>query len=239
MPESRREKYDRITTSLRGAKKHLEELGPLLVESKQERIWEEGGFNSLKEWIEKEIGISRSWAYELMGKVQNQLPETSETSEKTQNDTCPVTGHASVEKEHFTKGKPSIRPNISSEKSDKTEEVRLDSVGRKIPEQIVNYWERRDEVNAILTEISRLKTLIESAKRSDDMLWREVTGQDAVNALVRAYDEVKLALPYAVCPYCHGLTLNECQHCRGKGWMSRFAWKTFVPEEMKQLIEAK
>lgn len=115
---------------------------------------------------------------------------------------------------------------------------RLDSVGRKIPDAISGYWDRKGEVNVILTGISRLKCMVESAKQGDDPLWRDVTCQDVVNPLVRAYDEVKMALPYAVCPYCQGLVFETCQHCRGKGWMNRFAWNTFAPSELKQLIQS-
>jgi hypothetical protein len=269
--ESRQEKYNRICNELGKWKRSTAEAYALLIEAKQDKIWEEAGFDSFKDWIEIRIGITSNWAYKIIGKFRKELPESEDENPEFEVDSSP---QITVENTQVTTENQAVSPTpvvsqsqpvddqLSSNETNQDYPVdvkhvvqqnesqsdplpapqevkRLDSVGRKIPDAISGYWDRKGEVNVILTGISRLKCMVESAKQGDDPLWRDVTCQDVVNPLVRAYDEVKMALPYAVCPYCQGLAFETCQHCRGKGWMNRFAWNTFAPSELKQLIESK
>lgn len=42
--------------------------------------------------------------------------------------------------------------------------------------------------------------------------------------------EMSVAIPYAVCPFCHG---KGCEKCHSRGWVSKLYWNQFVPVKYK------
>jgi hypothetical protein len=109
----------------------------------------------------------------------------------------------------------------------------VDDVGRRIPDHLLELWERRQEVQDMLTALSRIRVALREAQDSGDPLFSEVPFSSALAHLDQAYDAVQVAKPYAVCAFCQG---HGCKACGQRGLLGKFRWDTAVPKEHKEAV---
>ena len=109
----------------------------------------------------------------------------------------------------------------------------VDEIGRRIPEHLIELWGRRQEVQDMLTALSRVRVALREAQDSKDPLFSEVPFSSALAHLDQAYDAVQVAKPYAVCAFCQGL---GCKACGSRGLLGKFRWDTTVPREHKEAV---
>ena len=105
--------------------------------------------------------------------------------------------------------------------------VEKDPHGKTIPSKLLPLWARRQEIQDILTSISRIKAAINHEK---DPLFAELNISYANAHLDQAYTAVKATKPYCVCPYCQG---EGCRGCRHRGLIGKDRFDT-APRELKQ-----
>lgn len=116
--------------------------------------------------------------------------------------------------------------------------ARLDKTGYVIPETILEDWDRADETSRwMLASVSALRSELKKAKDETDPVFAEVTNSTIAD-LNNAYTSLKCVVPYAVCTSCQGRSPKKCSLCRGRGFVSEFAWRSYVPAEMKAIREA-
>lgn len=113
----------------------------------------------------------------------------------------------------------------------------LDKTGYPIPETILEDWDRAAAFDKNLREISRIKGELSRGLDEKDVIFRELNSS-AVSMLQNIYSELKCVLPYAVCTTCQGHQKKKCTLCKGRGFISHFAYSQFVPEETKAIREA-
>ena len=110
-----------------------------------------------------------------------------------------------------------------------------DACGHPIPHGLLPIWERSQEVQELLSAISKVRGALRDAQETKDILFSEVNFSAALAHLDQAYTDVKSAKPYAVCS-CGGMVSKDsCRVCRGRGLISEFKWKTAIPEQTKQI----
>jgi len=97
----------------------------------------------------------------------------------------------------------------------------------------VELWERRQEVQDMLTALSRVRVTLREAQDSRDPLFSEIPFSSALAHLDQAYDAVQVAKPYAVCALCQG---HGCKACGQRGLLGKFRWDTAVPKEHKEAV---
>jgi hypothetical protein len=110
----------------------------------------------------------------------------------------------------------------------------LDATGWPIPTQLIPLWQRADEVQEMLTTLSRVKGALRTAQENKDMLFGEVNFSSALSQLDQAWTDIKTAKPFAVCPTCQGQLPENCTLCRGRGLISEHRWNTCVTREDKE-----
>ena len=113
----------------------------------------------------------------------------------------------------------------------------LDGTNWPIPTQLIPLWQRADEVQELLTILSRVKGVLRSAQDKGDMLFAEVCFSSALSQLDQAWTDIKTAKPFAVCPACQGQVPDRCTLCKGRGMLSEHRWNTCVPREDKVFRE--
>lgn len=123
--------------------------------------------------------------------------------------------------------------------------IELDATGFAIPEKLVEFWERRGEVQKLLTAVSLLRSTLRRAQEEDDPLYRPVCHQSReqtwtalLTALDRAYANIGLAMPYAVCPVCQGRLMSTCTTCQQRGFVSEFFYKHQYDSDSRRVREA-
>lgn len=99
-----------------------------------------------------------------------------------------------------------------------------------IPEERLALWARRQEVQDMLTALSRIRGALTKAQTEDDELFRPVNFSSAIAAVGQARAAIEVALRRYVCPMCQG---DGCRLCKDTGLLGKFAWDTFVPREFK------
>ncbi len=110
----------------------------------------------------------------------------------------------------------------------------LDGTGWPIPTQLIPLWQRADEVQEMLTALSRVKGALRSAQENKDKLFAEVNFSSALSQLDQAWTDIKTAKPFAVCPTCQGQLPEKCTLCKGRGLISEHRWNTCVTREDKE-----
>ena len=110
----------------------------------------------------------------------------------------------------------------------------LDATGWPIPTQLIPLWQRADEVQEMLTTLSRVKGALRTAQETKDPLFSEVLFSSALSHLDQAWQDLKTAKPFAVCPTCQGQIPEQCRMCQGRGLISEFRWNTCVTREDKE-----
>lgn len=113
----------------------------------------------------------------------------------------------------------------------------VDATGWGIPTQLVPFWQRSQEVQDLLTILSRVKGTLRTAQDNRDLLFAEVNFSSALSQLDQAWYDIKTAKPFAVCPTCQGQLPDQCRLCHGRGFVSEHRWNTCVTREDKEFRE--
>jgi len=137
---------------------------------------------------------------------------------------------------HNSGNRNSVKPE--SKPPSKTEKVELDKVGTPIPIEALPYWERQQEVQDILSHISKLKSKVLKARESEDPLWMVID-----NFVGERFDQVhsviSQAKPFTVCTQCMGTPSMQgeagCQFCHSTGLISKWKWDNCTPKELKDI----
>ncbi len=109
--------------------------------------------------------------------------------------------------------------------------VEKDPNGRTIPGKLLPLWIRRNEMQAICTQLSKIRTTIAEAAHGKDMLYAEINQQQIKAALDQAYTAIKATMPYCLCPSCQG---EGCRACAHRGLIGKFRYDMVIPKELKQ-----
>lgn len=112
-------------------------------------------------------------------------------------------------------------------------EERFDAVGQSIPDHLWAAWDRGEEMAEMAATVTRLANVVKRYHDEDDKILLDGNGQAIVAALRTAKQAIEAEIPYAVCPYCNGLTADSCRFCRGRGIVGEYQWK-MVPVELRK-----
>jgi hypothetical protein len=111
----------------------------------------------------------------------------------------------------------------------------VDSTGLIIPKSLIPLWERSYEVQELLSYLSKVRSVLKDAESDKDALYRSVNFNSVKSSINQAYEDVKSAKPFAVCPSCQGKLSEQCTACKKTGLVSEFFWKTCVTQEDKDM----
>ncbi len=124
---------------------------------------------------------------------------------------------------------------IKKAKPEKTSE--LDKTGYPIPDSILEDWQRAEtRGRGWLSKLSQIRSELRSDFEEKDIIVAAITNTVLAD-LNNAYSSLKCVVPYAVCTSCQGHQRKKCGLCKGRGFLDDFAWKSFVPAEMKTMRE--
>ncbi|MEI6196902.1 MAG: hypothetical protein WCS42_21505 [Verrucomicrobiota bacterium] len=129
---------------------------------------------------------------------------------------------------------PPMQPNSPPVASPAPPAAVVDGTGWPIPTHLIPLWKRMDEVQEMLTTLSRVKGALRTAQENNDKLFTEVNFSSALSQLDQAWADIKTAKPFAVCPTCQGQLPDQCSLCRGRGLISEHRWNTCVTREDKE-----
>lgn len=200
---------------------------------------------TVEEWCELRLGWSRQRLYQVLdaSEVVAALPpslgdhvvstKAAEELKKSHPEDRALIVQGIVEK-----GEPVTAKAVKeAEKEIRAEVAQIeakDFTGHVIPKHHLTFFKRGEKVRDLLQKISDVRKVVRAMENvQGDLIFATVNTQDVLAHLGSAYDQIKCAIPFAVCPYCQGQKSEGCQSCKGRAFLSEFAWKTVVPEELK------
>lgn len=223
------------------------ECGLALKEIHDTKLYlEEAG--SFEEFCQDNWNITRQRGYQLIdsAEIVNELPKDVSTAVDTESAArelkkVPKERRTEVARAAKDGGGKATAPAIAKAAKVMTPEApkEYDRTGFEIPvpSPAFTTWLRYDEVQEMLSWLSKIKGTVSGALDRKDCMYAEVNYSAAVADLSSAYQQLKVGLPYAVCPTCSGRVLNDCATCMGRGMVSELYWKHKVPEETKKIRE--
>lgn len=117
--------------------------------------------------------------------------------------------------------------------------ARYDHTGYEIPEKILPDWDRAEETaKRMLKPLSdlrsELKRELDRGLKDRDIIFAEINNA-VIADINNAYGTLKCVRPYAVCSSCAGHNRAKCSLCKRRGFLSHFAWNSYVPAEIKKI----
>lgn len=205
-------------------------------------------YETFEEYCQEEHGWGRQRAYQLIeaSEIKKSLPENVNNCLQNEGQVRALSSiHPEYREEVIEKvvseGKVTAEAIKDAgevvQKKDKT--IRLDKMGYRIPEEIIQDWDRSEQMGQELkARASFIKCAIETGLEDPkDVIWREINNQVSATAK-NLFSSVKLLLPYAICPSCEGRQRKKCTVCKQRGWVSEFLWKTAFPPEIRTMRES-
>jgi uncharacterized Zn-finger protein len=114
--------------------------------------------------------------------------------------------------------------------------VPIDEMGFPLPEVSIPFWNRRDEIQSLMSHVSAVRGALKHYQDDKDQMLC-----DLHNALSQQLATVYLSLadrkPYAVCPYCDGTFHytdeyghHDCKACHQTGLMAKALYDKVPPQ---------
>ncbi len=117
--------------------------------------------------------------------------------------------------------------------------IPLDKQGTKIPPPAWPYWERRDEVQPFLTQLSAMKSALKKAEAEKDNLYAWVWNI-GIPYLSQAYSALSNAKKCYVCTMCKGWfdkLEDGCSTCKNTGLITQYQFDHCSLPETKAIRE--
>lgn len=226
------------------------EVGIALQTIRDCRLYFSSTCKSFEDYCQSRWGWSRQRSSQLIqaAEIVTSLPKT--LAKEIPNEwtaralsKVPPSGQKSAIKEIKKNGNPISALNIERNLSTKVDTTatsvdRRDKTGFVIPPKIYDLWDRAESESKVgLDLLSRARSAIRNAQKEDDSIFREMNFSAMISYLDNAYSEMKRVVPHAVCTNCQGQTPTRCTLCKGRGFISQFAFDTFVPSDLKAIRE--
>ena len=114
-------------------------------------------------------------------------------------------------------GKPAAAPVVK------------DQLGQVLGGNVANAFARRQEIQDLMTAVSRIKTSVLDAKEKDDPLFADIVASQFQADAMNLHRQLRATLPYAACPYCRQ---TGCKVCFGRGYVGEFTYSA-APSDLK------
>ena len=226
---------------IRKGQKTFVEVGLALAEIQEKKLYraEHGSF---EKYCERVWGWSKQHAYRLIeaAPVAKSNPQVINLASAKALAKVPPPKRKSVVAEIVKSGQKVTAQAVSKASALPLPPRRpatrfLDATGLEVPKEALALWNRMDEPQALLTQISNVRSFLRKAQSESDVLYVEVDFSESLAMLNQAFQNIKTAIPYAICPSCSGVDSKNCPTCLKRGFVSQFYWEHNVPEEIKKV----
>jgi hypothetical protein len=106
----------------------------------------------------------------------------------------------------------------------------VDKTGRPVEGKVAEAFARRQEIQDLMTAVSKVKTTVLKAVEAKDPLYADLNPSRFEAEANSLHHQLRSAMPYARCGYCRAA---GCRACLGRGWLGEFAYQR-MPSEMKR-----
>jgi hypothetical protein len=246
-------RYDKLKARVHRWMEDRFAVGAALREIRDEELYKHE-YETFEAFCDKEYGFKKSRAYQLIeasgvkasletstngGQIENERQARALAAvpeEKREEVLEAAAGTGKLTAKSITEAAEKVAPNpVPATKPEKV--IHRDKTGYAIPDSIYPDWQRAETFQAIITDLHRVKLAVEKALDDADLAFREITNSTVAD-MKNAWGDLQRVLPYAVCPTCAGHNRAGCMTCKKRGYLSKFAYEHWIPEELRTLREA-
>lgn len=250
------EMESRIDRNIQNVEHAVDEIGRDLREIRDRKIYLIDADN-FEDYVRARFAKSRSWIYQQISfaDVRDSLSSEMSTVVDTENKARPLAPVPEAKREVVVKramrrtnghvtakaltevAREVISPPVPPKPAPKPAQptILLDKTGFPVPKIREAMFEREEEVKILLKSIAHVRGALRRVMENSDPMFRHVGVTTVMADLDRSYSEIKMAIPYAVCPYCQGQTSDHCQPCLKTGFLPQFKWEHAVPEKLRNV----
>ncbi len=227
----------------------------LAIQIHKTGLWQ-GTHTNFADFLMDKLSIKKSYAYNLIeaAKIAEENPDKPVANERQARAVAnsQKNGEHSPEKpkeneeseprnttdKNSTSGGNGNSVKSGSKQESKTEEVQLDDVDTPIPKDALPYWNQLKEVQAVITALGKLKSIVVNGQNDKKTNWPK-----CANYIADTFDQLRVeiseAKPYTVCTTCMGSPSMQpgqwCGFCKGTGMISKRLWDTCSMQEIKDI----
>lgn len=226
--------------AIQANKESFIKAGLALEEVRDKRLYRVK-YGTFQEYCLKRWGFQRSYGYQLIESAKVAVEMSSSAGQiptaRAASALAKVEPEKRVEilKSAGASGKPVTASSIAKAAAPVKTSVciQLDEIGRKVPDKAMPWWNRRDEVQELMSTISKVKSSLKRAQDGKDLLFHEVNFSATYAALETAYVNIKRGKAFAVCLSCQGKLTDTCTVCGGRGVVSETLYGRFDEKRRK------
>jgi hypothetical protein len=248
---ARTSRFEYLKGVIRAGLKTTFEVGAALMEIREQKLYQLE-FPTFEAFCEAEFQIVRSRAYQLMQAAEVKASLTDDLSttvdilenERQARELGKVARIDRVDVlETVAKTGPVTSKRIAEVAKQKTTAaapITLDKTGYPIPALVLPDWERAEargrellgQLREVYREIDAAITKPEKSRQPRDRIWAAIPNT-VLEELDHAVALLKALIPYAVCTSCEGHHRDQCNLCKRRGYLDKFAWDRYVLPEIK------
>lgn len=209
------------------------------------KLWR-GKYRSFKDYCEQRWGLTSRRinqifkAHDVLGNLSPEVAEliTNERQARALADVAPQ-HREGVVRDAASRG-PVTAESIGQAAKPRgrvERQIILDDVGTPVPDDALPFWNRKQEAQDLLSDISRIKSIITTGGETMDPFYCRV-GNSVIYELQTVYQLLLELKPYAVCTQCQGspsLQPDGCNFCKNTGLISKHQWDTQSMAEVKAM----
>jgi uncharacterized Zn-finger protein len=241
---------ERLENIIEKGKKTFIEVGNALQQIQLFKLYQRD-YDTWEAYCQGRWGFTRQRANQIMhaAEIVQSLPQSVSTTVDISGERAareivklPVDNRAAVVHEASRNGSvtgPSVRraaEKIINADPPSKPEIPVDEMGFPLPEVSIPFWNRRDEIQSLMSHVSAVRGALKHYQDDKDQMLC-----DLHNALSQQLATVYLSLsdrkPYAVCPYCDGTFeykdeygRHDCKACHQTGLMAKALYDKVPPQ---------
>jgi hypothetical protein len=234
-------RLQRHKTTIRKGLATFVEVGTALKDIRDAKLYRQS-HDTFEAFCNAEFAMSRQHAYRFIegAETVKALPENVTklvTNLGTAREVAklPEEQRAEVLEKAKEQGKVTAASVAKATKADTVHDV--DQTGEVIPKPLMELWNRAASIKDTLEQLRRCRLAVVKALEASDPCFAEVD-KNVMARMESVESDLDRVLPYAVCPTCSGRHADKCKLCKGRGFISEFAWRTFVPKEVRDMRAA-
>ncbi len=256
------EEFSRLDATVQKHRETTWEFIAALSEIKEKSLWREG-FATWEDYCEQRAGFTRGRANQLLRALKFReeqkkvpgavVPKTErEARDLMQGEPAPYEGEEPdstpatnvnekapdtvVSNNNGAKYKKDLS-DIAPPPEDKSKRAGNDRTGFPVPEEIWDLFKRWHEMQKLLDQLRAIGEYVKDKKQTRDRLYAHLSAQWP-ETLAQSIEELKQAIPYAVCCYCQGRNHKACTNCKGTGFVGKFHYDHTTLSELREMREA-
>lgn len=178
--------------------------------------WSKDTDAGIAQWV----GVTRQYVWMCRKEYDNGISGQDESDLSSVDNSIPD-----------SEPEPEVEPEIPPAEEPEAPQVLEDNVGRVIPVNRMEVFQRVGEIRELVNQATRILKTCRDAVEAEDPLFAFCKTDQLKAAITNVRSILRFIIPYAVCPVCGGDVNNDmCRQCNGNGFVNDRMYANIPPD---------